>query len=691
MSATLLLEIGVEELPPTALRSLMNAFADGIVAGLDEANLTHGPVQPYATPRRFAVSIAGVGDSTPAQSIEKAGPTVAIAFDDDGNPTPAAEGFARSVGTTVAMLEKVDSDKGQRLIYRGDKPGISLSELLPEVLDNALRQLPIPKRMRWGDSDVSFVRPVHWLVAMHGAEVLPLEAFGIQAGNQTRGHRFHFADAIVLDSADEYADRLRSPGFVLADYEQRKNLIHKQLIACADEIGGTVQIAPDLLDEVSALVEWPAALSGRFDERYLMLPCEVLISTLQGHQRYFPVTQGNDLLNAFITVANIESTDPEQVVSGNERVIRPRLSDALFFWEQDRAKGLAQFADGLDRVNFQRDLGSMADKTARIQTIAAWLAQDADEQDSANLDQAAALAKADLLTDMVNEFPELQGIMGHYYALDAQYHSNVAEAIGEQYAPASAGADIPKSKLGRLLAIADRLDTLAGIFALGKRPTGDKDPFALRRAALGVLRIIIEGQLTIDLRGAIEKALTVQPANAPLDTVDELLEFHFDRLRGYYAEQGFTPEQFEAIVTTHITDLRDFDQRIHAVAGFIKLPAAVVVCGAHKRARNLLKKNAGASGMTIDPGLLKEEEELTLADALSEQLRAFDHALSKQAYADALASLAALAEPLDAFFEHVMVMTDDEALRNNRLALLATLDNRCRQVADISRLSASTN
>lgn len=689
MSATLLLELGVEELPPAAMRTLMNAFADGIVAGLDEAGLAHGAVQPYATPRRLAVSIAETDDTTPTQQMEKAGPTVAIAFNGDGQPTPAAEGFARSVGTTVEALEKVDSDKGERLLYRGKKPGVALRELLPSVIDKTLRQLPIPKRMRWGDSDAAFVRPVHWLVAIHGTQVLPLEVFGIKAGNETRGHRFHHTGTITLNGADDYAEQLRAPGYVMVDLDDRKALIGKQLVACADALGGTVQVDPDLLDEVTALVEWPVALSGHFDKRYLILPREVLISTLQEHQRYFPVTRDDTLLNAFITVANIESTDPAQVVAGNERVIRPRLADALFFWEQDRNKGLAQFAQGLDRVNFQRDLGTMADKTSRIQSIAAWLAQAVDAANADALSQAAALAKADLLTDMVDEFPDLQGLMGRYYALDAGDTAEVANAIGAQYAPAAAGAPIPPTQSGKLLSLADRLDTLAGIFALGKRPTGDKDPFALRRAALGVLRIIIEGGLTLNLTAAIEKALAVQPANAPLDTVDELLDFHLDRLRGYYADQGFTPEQFEAVAATGVTDMGDFDQRIRAIAGFIGLPAASVVAGAHKRARNLLKKNKIETHIAINTELLTESQEQTLAQALSEQQRTFDQALGKHAYADALTSLATLAQPLDAFFDQVMVMADDEALRNNRLALLATLDERCRRVADISRLSTA--
>lgn len=690
MSATLLLEIGVEELPPTALRALMDAFADGIASGLTDAGLPIGKISRYATPRRLAVAIADTADETPTQQVEKAGPTVAIAFDADGNPTPAGEGFARSVGVSMDALTQVDSKKGTRLVYRGEQPGASLQAILPAIMDKTLRQLPIPKRMRWGDSDAEFVRPVHWLVAMHGARTLPLEAFDISADNATHGHRFHHPNAITLTTADDYTDQLLSPGYVIADIDARKTRIHTQVIACADALDGTALIDTDLLEEVTALVEWPQALSGRFEERYLQLPREVLISTLQEHQRYFPVTRGDKLLNAFITVANIDSKDPAQVAAGNERVIRPRLADALFFWEQDRNTGLPAFADGLDRVSFQHNLGSLADKTARVQAIAAWLGRSIGVQDTTNLQQAAALAKADLLTDMVDEFPDLQGTMGYYYALDAGMDRSIAQAIGEHYAPIGAGSDIATSTSGQLLAIADRLDTLAGIFSLGKRPSGDKDPFALRRGALAVLRTLIEAGLSVDLYAAIHKALAVQPETVADSVCTDLFEFHMERLRGYYADRGYTPEQFEAVAATGVHDMLDFNRRMRAISGFITLPAASVVCGAHKRARNLLKKNSEGAAITLDTALLADSHEQALADALSHQAQVFAQAMDNQAYPDALTSLADLAEPLDAFFEHVMVMTDDDQLRHNRLALLATLDERCRQVADISRLSVDT-
>lgn len=687
MSATLLVEIGVEELPPTAMRALMEAFADGVAAGLDEAGLPHGGVTPYATPRRLAAAIADTADETAARQIEKAGPTAAVAFDDNGNPTSAAEGFARSVGTGVDDLMLVDSNKGKRLVYRGEQPGQSLQAVLPEVVHTALRQLPIPKRMRWGDSDAEFVRPVHWVVALHGQQTLDLNVFGIAAGNQTRGHRFHHPQPIALAGADDYGERLFSPGCVIADVDTRKNRIREQLVARAGDLGGDAWIEAELLEEVTALVEWPVTLGGRFDSRYLELPREVIVATLQGHQRYFPVTADGALINAFLTVANIDSTDPAQVTAGNERVIRPRLADALFFWDQDRKTGLPAFADGLARVSFQQELGSLADKTARIQAIAAWLARRIGHDDTTQVQQAAALAKADLLTDMVDEFPELQGTMGRYYALDAGYDTAVAQAIGEHYAPAGSGLEIASSRQGRLLALGDRLDTLAGIFSLGRQPSGDKDPFALRRAAVAVLRTLIEGELSIDLRAAIDKALSLQLEPAPGSVAAALFNFHMERLRGYYADKGFTPEQFDAVAATKVGDMLDFDHRIKAIAGFIALPQAAIVCGAHKRARNLLKKNAESDGFAFAPALLQDHYEQDLADALSQQQQAFDQAMTVQAYPDALASLADLAQPLDAFFDHVLVMANDDELRRNRLALLASLDERCRRVADISRLS----
>ncbi|MES1929245.1 glycine--tRNA ligase [Salinisphaera dokdonensis CL-ES53] len=688
MTATLLIEIGVEELPPKAMRTLADAFANGVTRGLHEAGLAIGKTERYATPRRLAVSIADVAGMTEPEAVEKAGPTVAIAFDDNGNATKAAEGFARSLGTTVDALDREDSDKGERLVYRATEPGKSLDTLLQGVVDQALRALPIPKLMRWGDTDAAFVRPVHWLVALHGASVVPLEVFGEKSDRQTFGHRFHFPEAIALDNADDYSARLLEPGQVIADPDIRKQRIDQQVRDAGEQFGGRALIDDALVEEVAALVEWPVAIAGSFDERFLVLPREVLISTLQEHQRYFPIESADSQLMAgFITVANIESRDVAQVIAGNERVVRPRLADALFFWDQDRRQGLEALVDGLNRVTFQKSLGSLGDKRTRVASLSERLAAAA-EADAAIVARAATLAKADLLTEMVGEFPDLQGLMGYYYAKDGGEPEAVAQAIAEQYAPARAGAAIASTPAGRALALADRLDTLAGIFAINRRPSGDKDPFALRRAALGVLRTIIEGGLAVDLKAELTHAVALQPVSAAEDSVEALWVFHMERLRGYYADRGIGSDRFEAVANLELTDLLDFERRIIAVDAFGREAAAQTVCSAHKRIRNILRKNADEVGdAPFARALTESGAERDLADALSTQQEAVTRAMSDWDPASALAGLAALAAPLDAFFDQVMVMADDDELRRNRLALLRTLDRLCREVADIACLS----
>jgi glycyl-tRNA synthetase beta chain len=540
--------------------------------------------------------------------------------------------------------------------------------------------------MRWGDSDAVFARPVHWIVALHGAAVVNLELFGCRAGRETRGHRFHHPAAIALDHADDYVAALREPGRVLADPAERRTAVREQVEARAAGAGGHALIDDALLAEVTALVEWPVALAGRFEDRFLELPREVLIATLEDHQRYFPVEdERGELLPAFVTVANIESREPERVVAGNNRVVRPRLADALFFWNQDRKRGLDELSAELARVTFQRELGSLADKSARVAELAAWLAGELGT-DPAPVARAAALAKADLLTEMVGEFPELQGTMGRYYAAASGEDEAVAQALQEQYFPRAAGAPIPVSPTGRVLALADKLDTLAGIFALGKRPSGEKDPFALRRAALGVLRIVIEGDLDLDLRATFERAVAAQPPAADRDAVAaDLLAFHLDRLRAYYLDRGVAPEVFDAVAAHGLGNPRDFDRRVQAVRSFLDQAAARTLCAAHKRIRNILKN--GTDPARVNPELFSEPAERALYAAL-ERLRpeVGEHARSGD-YAAALHGMAALGAPVDAFFDQVLVMAEDQAVRANRLALLAALDEQCRSVADISRLS----
>ncbi|MES1937006.1 glycine--tRNA ligase subunit beta [Salinisphaera hydrothermalis] len=688
MSADLLIEIGVEELPPKAMQPLAQAFADGLAAQFDEAGLAHGAVRCLATPRRLAVYIVDAASASAAERVEKYGPTVDIAYDSDGNPTKAGEGFARSVGTTIDALEIEDSDKGRRLVYRGTAEGRALAELLQPAVDAALRALPIPKRMRWGDSEAAFVRPVHWVVALHGDAVLPLSVFGEHADRQTRGHRFHHPDTIEIASAGSYVEQLRNPGHVVVNIDERRQLVLDAVVAAAQSLGGQALIDDELVAEVTALVEWPVGIAGRFDTRYLELPREVLIATLEGHQRYFPVEgESGALVAGFVTVANIESRDPAQVVAGNERVIRPRLADAFFFWEQDRRHGLATRIPDLGRVSFQQSLGSLGDKSVRLGRIADELA-DAVGADHADVARAAELAKTDLLTEMVGEFPELQGVMGGYYAQLEGENAAVSEALPEQYAPSAAGAPIATTAVGRCIALGDRLDTLAGIFAIDKRPSGDKDPFGLRRAALGVVRTLIEGEIAIDLRRLLDTALDLQPVAAPEGTAETLWMFHMERLRGYYTEQGVPVAHFEAIASLQISDMLDFDRRVRAVGEFAQLPAAPVVCGAHKRIRNILKRNADAEvADAADPNSMVDAAESALYRSLSDSSATVEDAARTGDYATALSAIAPLAEPLDTFFNEVMVMSDDPALQRNRLALLAQIDRLCRRVADISCLS----
>lgn len=686
MTDTLLIELGTEELPPGALRSLADAFADGVAQGLAEQDLPIGKVTALASPRRLAVRIMDTATQAPDREETRFGPAVAAAFDKHGQPTKAAEGFARSCGVSVSELERRDTDKGQRLAYQGTVPGQPLTTLLPSVFADAIKRLPIPKRMRWGAHEEAFVRPVHWLTALHGDSVIPLTAFTCTADRVTHGHRFHHPEPIVLTHADDYADKLENPGHVIVDLDRRRELVKSGVAAEAQQANGAPLSDHDLIEEVTALVEWPVALTGRYDQQYLDLPREVIVSTLKGHQRYFPVVdQDGTLLPLFITVANIESRAPERVIAGNERVIRPRLADALFFWERDRQRGLDALESGLDRVTFQKDLGSIGDKSRRIAHIAAWLAQTTGT-DKTNLARACALAKTDLLTEIVDEFPDLQGTMGCYYAREGGETETVAIALDEQYAPRQAGAPIASTDVGRIVALSDRLDTLAGIFAIGNRPTGEKDPYALRRAALGVLRILIEGEIDIDLQQALSHALIQQPVSVARETtLDELISFHLDRLRAYYTDQGVMTDIFDAVAANGLTRPLDFDRRVHAVWNFLQAPEAVQLCSAHKRIRNILKD--GTPDGTISASLLLEPAE----QALNTQLLTLQEQLDKHQregdYKAALAGLARLQAPVDRFFNDVRVMSDDADQRQNRLVLLGELDRACRSVADISRLN----
>jgi glycyl-tRNA synthetase beta chain len=682
-----LVEIGTEELPPKALPRLSRAFAAGLRNGLTRAGLTHGEVIAYATPRRLAVLVKELSVQQPDQEIERRGPALSAAFDADGNPTKAAEGFARSCGVSVGELGRLETDKGTWLAYHTVEKGRPAAELIPAVVEQSLAALPIPKRMRWGAGEAEFVRPVHWIVLLLGEEVIPAELFGIQAGRHTRGHRFHAPDPIYLGEAAAYAPLLETEGRVLADFAARREAIRGQVEEAAAREGARAVMDEELLDEVTALVEWPVAVVGSFEERFLQVPQEALMSSMEEHQKMFPMVDAEDrLLPRFITIANIESRDPEQVRAGNERVIRPRLADAAFFWEQDGKTPLADRLEKLKDMVFQKKLGTLYDKTQRTMTLAAAIATEL----GGNPDHArrgAQLAKCDLLTNMVYEFPELQGIMGRHYALRDGEVAEVALAIDEQYMPRFAGDELASSVAGRAVGMADRLDTLVGSFAIGQRPKGDKDPLALRRAALGVLRTLVEGELELDLLDLLRQAAkglegTVDAGAA----VTEVFEFMIDRLRAYYQDAGIQPDVFDAVAARRPTRPYDFHRRLHAVSQFRLLPEAEALAAANKRIRNILRKAEGDIPQEVDPSLLRDAAEQNLARAVEEAATDVTPLIAAADYAQALSRLARLRGAVDDFFDQVMVMVDEEALRNNRLALLKRLSEQFLMVADISRL-----
>ncbi len=682
-----LVELGSEELPPKALLRLRDAFRDELVQGIDEAGLEHGAVHAYATPRRLAVLIEGLATQQPDQAIERRGPALSAAYDAAGNPTKAAEGFARSCGVTMDQLERLETDKGAWLVYRGTRPGQPAKALLPALVQRALDRLPIPKRMRWGAGKAEFVRPVHWLVLLLGEEVVPARLFDIDSDRLTRGHRFHHPEPISLGHPREYVTKLAEAGRVLVDFEQRRERIRAQAQAAAEAHGGQAVIEPELLDEVTALVEWPVAIVGRFEERFLDVPAEALISSMQGHQRYFPLRDREGrLLPRFITIANIESLDPAVVQAGNERVIRPRLTDAAFFWEQDRKVRLETRIEGQRHVVFQQQLGSLYQKTERVAALADYLAH-ALGRDAALAVRAAWLAKCDLSTEMVGEFPELQGIMGRYYAMHDGEPAEVAVALDEQYQPRFAGDTTPASALGQILACAERADTLMGIFAIGRGPSGDKDPFGLRRAALGLMRTLIERELDVDLVALLEQAASRLPAglNAAAQ-VETVFDFCLERLRGYYAEQGIGAELFEAVAVCRPRRPLDFHRRLLACRGFLALPEAGSLAAANKRIRNILRKVEGEVPTEVVAERLVAPEEQALYAALRDAEQAVVPLIEAARYAEALTRLAALRTPVDNFFDKVLVMAEDPAVQANRLALLKRIGDLFLRVADVSRL-----
>jgi glycyl-tRNA synthetase beta chain len=686
-----LVEIGTEELPPKALRSLMVAFGENLATGIDEARLSRGQVHTYASPRRLAVVVDKLAGSQGDREVEQKGPPVSVAFDADNNPTPAATAFAAKCGVSVDELDRVETNKGERLTYKNVERGRPAAELLPDIIEQALGALPIPRRMRWGAGDAEFVRPVHWVVLLHGDDVIDASIMGIVAGRDSRGHRFHSSGTISIASPGDYLQSLEKEGYVIADFMRRRDMVRKGVEAAAEQVGGNVVDGESLYDEVASLVEWPVPIVGGFEELFLDLPREVVVSTLTGHQRYFPVADDSGkLLPHFVTVANLESRDPEQVIAGNERVIRPRLADAAFFWDSDRKRTLSSREETLRDVVYQRGLGSLFDKSHRVGRLAAWLA-DQLGADKDTVERAAQLAKCDLVTGMVGEFPDLQGIMGRYYAMASGEPDAVADAIAEHYQPRFAGDELPASEAGQILAIAEKIDTLAGVFSIGKKPSGNRDPFGLRRAALGVVRILIERGIDADLKALLAKAAAEQPEGKlnNEELAAELYSFITDRLRHYFLDRdaGLRTETFDAVMVRQPASLVDFDRRLAAVQTFARLEQAESLAAANKRIANILRKAGDPVGLVVKAKLFELEGERALHNALQNSREKVAPMLEQRRYAEILNELADLRDPVDRFFDEVMVMADDEAVKNNRLALLGELRALFLDVADVSRLS----
>jgi glycyl-tRNA synthetase beta chain len=677
-----LVELGTEELPPKALGKLSDAFRSGIEKGLKDAGLLHARVQAFAAPRRLAVLVERLETEQPDRSVNLDGPPVQAAFDADGEPTQAALGFARKCGVELAEIDC----SGPKLKYSRTIPGERTANLLPAIVENALNALPIPKRMRWAARKDEFVRPTQWLVMLFGDQVIDCSILAQRAGRESRGHRFHSPGRVYISRPSSYLEDLRS-AHVIADFAERRALIAKRVDELAAEQNGKAIVPPALLDEVTALVEWPVPLVCSFEERFLEVPQEALITTMQDNQKYFCLLNAEGkLLPRFITVANIASLDPAQIVAGNEKVVRPRLTDAEFFFKQDKKQKLETFNERLKNVVFQAQLGSVYDKAVRVSKLAGFIAENT-EGNVAWAARAGLLSKCDLATEMVGEFPEMQGIAGYYYALNDGEPRDVALALDEQYMPRGAGADLPSSGTGAVLAVADKLDTLVGIFGIGMPPTGSKDPYALRRAALGVLRILIEKQLDLDLVAAVRFSVGLFGSQVKAaGLAEQVLEFIFDRLRARYEDEGVETAAYLSVRAVQPASALDFDQRVQAVQAFRSLPEAEALAAANKRVSNLLSKFEAKLPETVEPRYFDNATEFSLYSALQQAEHAVQPLAAQRRYREALERLAHLRGPVDAFFEAVLVNAEDASVRANRYALLARLRGLFLGVADISAL-----
>lgn len=686
MAKEFLIELGTEELPPKQLRTLAEAFAANFAAELKAADLAHEGIKWFATPRRLALKVANLAEGQADKVVEKRGPAIAVAFDADGQPTKAAQGWARGNGITVEQADRLKTDQGEWLLYKQEVKGQQAKAVVVELAAKALANLPIAKPMRWGDKETQFIRPVKTLTILFGDELIEGEILGVSSARTIRGHRFMGEAEFTIDSASQYPAILEERGKVIADYDARKATIIADAQKAAQQVGGVADLEDDLVEEVTSLVEWPVVLTAKFEEKFLKVPSEALVYTMKGDQKYFPVYDAEKkLLPNFIFVSNIESKEPRHVIEGNEKVVRPRLADAEFFFNTDRKSKLVDRLPQLETAIFQQKLGTIKDKTDRITELVGYIA----EQIGADVEKskrAGLLAKCDLMTSMVFEFTDTQGVMGMHYARHDGEAEEVAVALNEQYMPRFAGDSLPTNGVSAAVAMADKLDTIVGIFGIGQAPKGS-DPFALRRASLGVLRIIVEYGYNLDLVDLVAKAKSLFGDRLTNENVEQdVIEFMLGRFRAWYQDEGFSVDIIQAVLARRPTKPADFDQRVKAVSHFRELDAAESLAAANKRVGNILAKFEGELPTEIDLSLLQEDAEKALAENVEVLTEALEPAFATGNYQQALSQLAALREPVDAFFDNVMVMADDEALKKNRLTLLNNLRNLFLQIADISLL-----
>ncbi len=687
VNETLLIELGTEELPPKSLKALAIAFYDNIKSQLDSHNLFYAEIKWFATPRRLAVQVIELNDKQADKVVEKRGPAVNVAFDEQGQPSKAAMGWARSNGITVEQAERLITPKGEWLLHKATVAGKTIHELVPDMVVTALNKLPIAKPMRWGAERIQFIRPVHTLTLMYGEQVIEGNALGVNSSNQVQGHRFHHQGLVTLKHANDYQAELLK-AYVEVDYQARQDKIIKQIKQVALDISAVALLDEDLLEEVTSLVEWPVTLVGTFDEDFLNVPAEPLIYSMKDHQKYFPVTNNDgELVNKFIFVSNIESKDPQQVIFGNEKVIRPRLADAEFFFKTDKKQTLESRLTTLESVLFQKQLGTLKAKSERIANLSKVIAEQLGEN-SEDAYRAGLLSKTDLMSDMVLEFPQVQGTMGKYYALNDGESASIAQALEDQYRPRFAGDSLPEANIGCAVAISDKIDTLVGIFGINQPPKGDKDPFALRRAAIGVIRIIIEKQLDLDLVTLINASISLFGDKLSNEnTAENVLDFIMGRFRAFYQEQGIAVDVIQAVLAKKPSAPLDFDKRIKAVSYFGELPEAETLAAANKRVGNILAKFDGQLYQDFKTELASEQAERDLADIFQSINLKVSPLMAEKNYQAALSELAQLKTPIDTFFDNVMVMSDDEAVKINRLTLLNEIRNSFFAIADISLLS----